>query len=142
MSSSTHLIGDHISGNGKYSDMIAGNDGNLYLVPWVSKQVALFNPKNNDLHYIGPEYDGVCKWWAGVFVDNSKIFCSPFQANGVLVIDTNSCSTELIPLPTIISLHSNYCKYRACTFDDRGSVVFFRDGGSRIMKVNTDSEIH
>merc|ERR1712176_479788 len=156
---STDLIGRQIPGNesvfstrdifciqnkvkGKYCDVISANNGKLYFIPCGAEEVISFDVKrhqkypNLNWNRIGNRDLGNHgnKWRGAVCAENGKIYCSPYNFNDILIIDTNTDTTDRVRLPP--ELWSTKAKYCSCVSDGNGYVYFFPCFAPQMIKIN------
>ena len=80
VSAISSLIGEELGGNegSKWSETVAGVNGSLYgILPLHARRVVEFNPLDNSMTPIGPDFGGGWKWWGGAMTDsgvNSHVF--------------------------------------------------------------------
>lgn len=135
MSNQTNLVGqEFLEGQWNYCDTFPTTTGNLCLLPCNAKKVVSFNPKTNIWKEIGCDLgDDYYQWLGGIFINENKIFCPPFDSYNILIIDLNKNNTDFISLP--YEIQHGKGKFKACALDGKGNVLFFPFRASRIMKL-------
>ena len=102
------------TGSKWYGGMLAPN-GNIYCIPHVSSDILIINPSNNTTSYIRgitvANYPTIVsdsqKWIGGALAPNGKIYCSPYFAQSVLIIDTTNNTVNLTDISGIVNIPSN-----------------------------------
>jgi hypothetical protein len=89
----TTTIGVPAGGNKWYGGVLAPN-GKIYCIPWDADTVLVINPTDDtSVDFPVPNPPGATtptsqdKWLGGVLAPNDKIYCIPYDATDVMVID-------------------------------------------------------
>ena len=82
----TTLVGEEVKGeDDKWCATLAAP---VYGIPFHARRVAKFNPVDNSMTHIGPDFGGGwCKWYRGAMTESGIIYC---PNRGILKIDTNT----------------------------------------------------
>ena len=71
-------------------------DGCVYCIPQAAEHVLKFNPKTEEMEFIGPPLKGVNKWYGGQLLKDGGIYGICQNATGILRIDpkTQQCTVH------------------------------------------------
>lgn len=100
-------------GRGKWSGAVTGADGKVYFVPFNAESVLAVDPSTHELSFIAGAGRGNAKWFGAairfrtetndagqtVRFPEGPIYCSPYNAGAVLVIDPETATISRMPLP-------------------------------------------
>eukprot|EP00927_Polykrikos_kofoidii_P069497 TRINITY_DN65004_c0_g1_i1.p1 TRINITY_DN65004_c0_g1~~TRINITY_DN65004_c0_g1_i1.p1 ORF type:complete len:369 (+),score=52.01 TRINITY_DN65004_c0_g1_i1:180-1286(+) len=96
------------SGKGKWSGAAVAPDGTIFCAPFNADSVLMIEPHERTLTFLGrvgsveDETDtvtipkGNSKWLGAAFASNGKIYCAPYNASTVLVINTKDKELSFI----------------------------------------------
>ncbi|KAL7519881.1 hypothetical protein ACHAWX_004635 [Stephanocyclus meneghinianus] len=74
----------------KYHGGAVGSDGCIYAVPQSAGRVLRIDPTTDECSFVGPVFEGRCKWYGGVVGNtDGAIYAIPHNAGGVLRIDAS-----------------------------------------------------
>jgi len=93
----TDAIGD-LGGGNKWHGGVLARNGKIYCIPYDSDAVLVIDPATDtsatipipDPDPAGPEPGDPSKWYGGVLAPNGKIYCIPWKADYVMIIDPES----------------------------------------------------
>ena len=99
-----------LSGAGKWSKGILGDDGYINCIPYNSNKVLKINPTNNSATLVdfGLTLTDTCKWSDAVKASNGMIYALPYSATDILKINVSAGTATRIG-----SLTGNY-KWNYC----------------------------
>lgn len=105
-----------LSGTSKWYGGVLATNGKIYCIPYQSSQILIIDTKDNTISYISgitnSNYPSIVasqeKWIGGVLAPNGKIYCSPYFAQCVLIIDTSNDTVNLTDIVGITSTNPIY----------------------------------
>ena len=142
------LVGEELDEEDKgYRVTVVGNNGSLYGIPFYGhrdhwgyrdnpSRVTKFDPVDNSMTYIGPDFSAYSEWYRGTMTDDGVICSPPLNEEcGILKIDTNTDTvTELdailLPEQGFWNRRTSY----ATALD--GCIYFMPYHAHRIMKLD------
>ena len=131
------LIGEELEGNYTCRGVVQGANGSIYGIPYYDRQVIKFNPVDESIIYIGPDFgDQSWKWSKGAMDDKGIIYCPPMRSNrGILKIDTNTDTvTELDA--NLMPERGDYSMWFSCALALDGCIYFMPSNARRILKLD------
>ena len=112
-----------------YVGTIASNNGSLYGI------LVKFNPFDESITHIGPDFGGNIKWFKGAMADNGIIYCPPYYSSrGILKIDTNTDTVTLLNANLLPEQGNDLWESCAAALD--GCIYFMPYNAHRIMKLD------
>ena len=143
----TTLVGNEIGERGlnKWYDSVAGADGCIYGIPSCALRVVKYNPADDSLKEIGPDFGSTnhWKWDSGVLAGNGSIYCIPhndFLGDiGILKIDTVNETVTIVNVeePPETSVLASWSP-GALALD--GCIYFMPCHARRILKFDPENE--
>ena len=102
----TDTISDLGAGNKWHGGVLARN-GKIYGIPYDSDTVLVIDPTTDTSATIpipdpgpsGPHPDDPSKWYGGVLASNGKIYCIPWKADYVMIIDPEAGTVDPDAIP-------------------------------------------
>ena len=133
------LIGEELGGKGyKWSETMAGVNGYLYGIPFRARRVVKFNPLDNSMTPIGPDFGGEWKWLCGAMTDSGVIYCPPGDiSHGVLKIDTNTDTVTVLDVN--IFPEQDGWMFASCALALDGCIYSMPLNARRIMKLDPNN---
>jgi streptogramin lyase len=97
-----------------YGGVVTSN-GNIYCIPYNSSNILIINTLDNTTSYITgitvANYPTIVantdKWIGGALAPNGKIYCAPYFAQSVLIIDTTNNTINLTDISGLVNIPSN-----------------------------------
>ncbi len=120
-----------------YGGVLAPN-GKIYCVPLEASNILVINTLDNTVSYISgitvANYPTIVsdreKWIGGAIAPNRKIYCAPYFAQCVLIIDTRNDTVNLTDISGITSTNPVYSRllWRSVNVEGFGGAVLHPNG--------------
>ena len=119
----------------KYRGTLAAANGCIYGIPYSARRVLKFNPVDNSIINIGPNFDRGYKWGRGAITGSGVIYCLPCERRrGILKIDTNT--DTVIELDVNLLPERGHNMWLSCAVALDGCIYCMPYKGRRIMKID------
>ena len=152
----SRLVGEELEDcHEKWRATVAAPNGSIYGIPWEAPRVAKFNPVDESITHIGPDFndnddnddDGYDyrydlhdpgKWYKGAITESGVIYCPPNNRHrGILKIDTNT--DDVTELNRNLLPEQGGCMWESCAAALDGCIYFMPRVARRIMKLDPNN---
>lgn len=107
------------------------HDGCIYAIPQSAQCVLRIDPNTEVCSFVGPKFEGRCKWYGGVIGNtDGAIYAIPQNAEGVLRIDASGAKEEGTGTPesrVLVTTHGKFPigqhKWHGAAASDDGTIV-------------------
>ena len=135
----TSLLGEKLEGSHKWLGNMSAQNGSVYGIPYRARRVVKFNPVDNSMTLIGPDFGDGHKWTRGAMTESGIIYCPPYNSltNGILKIDTNTDNVTVLDINFLPE--QDYYMWVSCAAALDGCIYFMPYMARRIMKLDPNN---